>query len=131
MSGKKYSTRSIAWQHFQERDVNKDEVICDYCGEKLKRGGGTSNMFKHLERKHPTRLPEKRFRTNVRRSRSSSPNQGHQEQDVDDPDMPQAGPSSRPSEPIHRSRPVQHTLESVLKRDRSLTPMPGELDFVV
>lgn len=130
MSGKRYRTRSIAWEHFRESDLNKDEVICDYCGEKLKRGGGTSNMFKHLESKHPARMPERSRARLDSESRSSSPPREPQEEEEramyecqEDTD---AGPStSQSSSRSIRPNPVQATLEAVFNRDRSRQPMPG------
>ena len=76
---------SIAWEHFRESEDQKDEVICDYCGERLKRGGDTSNMLKHIQRKHPTLLPEEsRSRQHsCSRSRSSSPLQ-YLQQELDE-----------------------------------------------
>lgn len=58
MKGKRQ--RSAVWGHFH--NVNKEEVVCDYCGDKIKKGGGTSNMFKHLERKHPNKVQIIRFK---------------------------------------------------------------------
>lgn len=48
--------RSALWEHFVK--INSEEVVCGHCGEKLRKGGGTSNMKKHLERRHPTRLDQ-------------------------------------------------------------------------
>ena len=112
MSGKRYRIQSIAWEHFRESDLSKDEVICDYCGEKLKRGGGTSNMFKHLERKHPARIPGRNRARLDSESRSSLPPREPQEEEervmYECPEDTDAGPSTSQSSsrPI-RPKPVQ------------------------
>lgn len=140
MSEKRYRTRSVAWEHFRESDTTKEEVICDYCGEKVRRGGGTSNMLKHLIRKHPARLPKPQKRTvtpeNRVSSRSSSPSPDLQDEELEEErsrtsdtaeDLQEAGPSSsQTSRPPVRHKPVERTLEAVINRDRNRNPLPGE-----
>ena len=55
-SGPRY--RSVVWQHFH---LNEDSTVasCDYCHSLMTYSGGTTaTMLKHLQAKHPGKLPE-------------------------------------------------------------------------
>ena len=46
--------RSAVWLHFDD-DGQEDpsKATCQICGEAIQHSGNTSNMFKHLKKKHP------------------------------------------------------------------------------
>lgn len=129
MNGKRYLARSIAWEYFRESDLSKDEVICDYCGEKLKRGGGTSNMLKHLEKKNIQQecLGEVELDWTVNQAHRHLVNLKEKSGwCMNGPNDTDAEPStsqflSRPILP----KPVQAALQAVFNIDRSRNPMPG------
>ena len=51
------SRKSPAWAYFTMKGDNKDWVTCDTCGIIVKcKDSNTSNLFGHLERKHPDKF---------------------------------------------------------------------------
>ena len=46
--------RSVVWLHFEvDGQEAPSKATCQICGEAIQHSGNTSNMFKHLKKKHP------------------------------------------------------------------------------
>ncbi|KAH9629663.1 hypothetical protein HF086_001134 [Spodoptera exigua] len=73
--------RSDIWGHFKEVEQNK--ATCDYCSAKLSiASGNTSNLSRHITRKHPT-IPiilERQVEINTLRSDTDSSTSADQQQ---------------------------------------------------
>ncbi|KAK4328281.1 hypothetical protein Pmani_001306 [Petrolisthes manimaculis] len=50
--------RSTVWLYFDHIDQNPSKVKCQACGETVQHSGNTSNMLKHLKKKHPVESAE-------------------------------------------------------------------------
>lgn len=47
--------RSFMWDHFSENPKVPDSAVCNICKQKISiKGGATTNLKKHYQRKHPT-----------------------------------------------------------------------------
>lgn len=50
--------RSTVWLYFDHIHQNPSKVKCQVCGETVQHSGNTSNMLKHLKKKHPVESAE-------------------------------------------------------------------------
>ncbi|GES89331.1 zinc finger BED domain-containing protein RICESLEEPER 2-like [Rhizophagus clarus] len=55
-AGSSTRTYSFVWSHFKLVE-NEEKTQCNYCGMLYKKtGGNTTNLYKHLQKKHPSKV---------------------------------------------------------------------------
>lgn len=51
------SNNSAVWKHFAKDPDNDKEATCNLCCKKIKRSGNTTNLEKHIRKKHGITIP--------------------------------------------------------------------------